>query len=176
MRGPVPEATMHAHSMKTPPPCFTDEALCFWIFCSYLFSHIFAFPSPKVNLCLIGPYIQFQNSSVSPLCFFANSNLAFLFLCWSEVCVLLCSICNSVSKSLRTVDWQSITPAFWKLLVILQTRLLGFIFTAFMICLSSTTVVFSDNQVIVGCWWFPNSWFLHALCFCWSSNLLPCFF
>ncbi len=33
-----------------------------------------------------------------------------------------------------------------------------------MFCLSSTTVVFSADQVVVGCWcrwWFPNSWFLH---------------
>ncbi len=29
-------------------------------------------------------------------------------------------------------------------------HLLGFIFTAFMICLSSTTVVFSGDQVVVG--------------------------
>ncbi len=74
---------------------------------------------------------------------------------------------------------QSITPAFWKLLVILRARILGFIFTAFMICLSSTTVVFSADQVVVGCWrhwWFPNSWFLNVLCFCYSSNWLPLFF
>ncbi len=32
----------------------------------------------------------------------------------------------------------------------LQTRLLGFMFTAFMICLSSTIVVFSADQVVVG--------------------------
>ncbi len=44
---------------------------------------------------------------------------------------------------LRTVDCQSITPAFWKLLLILKTRILGCILTAFMICLSSSPVVFS---------------------------------
>ncbi len=37
-----------------------------------------------------------------------------------------------------------------KLLGILQTCLLGLIFTAFMIGLSSTTVVFSADQVVVG--------------------------
>ncbi len=77
---------------------------------------------------------------------------------------------------LRTVDRQSITPAFWKCLVNLQTCLLGLIFTAFMICLSSTTAVFSADQVVVCRWWFPNSWFLHALCFCCSSNWLHLFF
>ncbi len=56
-------------------------------------------------------------------------------------------MCNSL---LRTVDCQSITAAFWKLLLILQTRLLGFIFIAFVICLSSTTVVFSADQVVAG--------------------------
>ncbi len=28
LRGPVPAAAMHAHAMTTPPPCFTDEAVC----------------------------------------------------------------------------------------------------------------------------------------------------
>ncbi len=81
---------------------------------------------------------------------------------FASCCVASVILCQSL---LRTVDRQSISPAFWKLLVILQTRLLGFIFTAFMVCLSSTTVVFSADQVVVGRWWFPNSWFLHVLCF-----------
>ncbi len=105
--------------------------------------------------------------------------LLFYFWCWSEVCILLCSICNSVSKSPEDSRFSEHHPAFWKLLVILQTRLLGSLFTAFMICLSSTTVVFSADQVVVGCWcrwWFSNSWFLHALCFFYSSNWLPLFF
>ncbi len=40
-------------------------------------------------------------------------------------CVASVILCLSL---LRTLDCQSITPAFWKLLGILQTRLLGFIF------------------------------------------------
>ncbi len=28
LRGPVPEAAMHAPAMTTPPPCFTNEAVC----------------------------------------------------------------------------------------------------------------------------------------------------
>ncbi len=86
--------------------------------------------------------------------------LAFYFWCWSEVCILLCTSVILCQSLLRTVDRQSITPALWKLLLILQTCPLGLIFTAFMICLSSTTVVFSADQVVVGCccrWWFPNS-------------------
>ncbi len=27
LRGPVPEAAMHAPAMTTPPPCFTNEAI-----------------------------------------------------------------------------------------------------------------------------------------------------
>ncbi len=82
LRRPVPEAAMHAHAMTPPPPCFTDEAVCFGIICSSLFSPQFCFPITqiKVHLCLIGPKTQLQNSSGSPLCFLANSNLAFLFL------------------------------------------------------------------------------------------------
>ncbi len=29
LRGPVPETVIHAHAMTTPPPCFTDETVCF---------------------------------------------------------------------------------------------------------------------------------------------------
>ncbi len=64
---------------------------------------------------------------------------------FASCCVASVILCQSLP---RTVDCQSITPAFWKLLVILQTRLLGFILTAFFICLSSTTVVFSADQVV----------------------------
>ncbi len=100
-------------------------------------------------------------SSVEMLCMFGAGQR---FASCRVASVILCR------RLLRTVDRQSITSAFWTLLVILQTRLLGFIFTAFMICLS-LTAVFSADQVVVGCWCF-----LHALCFCCSSNWLPLFF
>ncbi len=110
---------------------------------------------------------QFQNSSGSPLCFFCKlESWLSIFGAgqrFASCCVASVILCQSL---LRTVDCQNIIPAFWKLLVILQTRLLGFIFTAFRICLSSTTVVFSADPVVVGCWGFPNSWLIHALCFC----------
>ncbi len=84
---------------------------------------------------------------------------------FASCCVASVILCQSLP---RTVDCQSITPAFWKLLVILQTRLLGFI----LICLSSTTVVFSADQVVVA----GGFQTLDALCFCYSSNWLPLFF
>ncbi len=55
-----------------------------------------------------------------------------------------------MSKSPEDSRLSEHHPSFLEVLVILQTRLLGFIFTAFMICLSSTTVVFSADQVVVG--------------------------
>ncbi len=76
--------------------------------------------------------------------------LPFYVWCWSEVCISLCTSVILCQSLLRTVDCQSITAAFWKLLVILHTRLLGFIFTAFLIRQSSTTVVFSADQVVAG--------------------------
>ncbi len=43
-------------------------------------------------------------------------------------------------------------PIFLEVVADLETCLLGFIFIAFFICLLSTTVVFSADQVVVGCW------------------------
>ncbi len=40
LRGPVPEAAMHAHAMTPPPPCFTDEAVCLGSFAVPFFLHI----------------------------------------------------------------------------------------------------------------------------------------
>ncbi len=92
-----------------------------------------------------------RSKTLLTLCAFLQTLiLSFYLWCWSEVCILLCTSVILCQSLLRTVDCQSITPAFWKLLLILQTCLLGFIFTAFRICLSSTTVVFSADQVVVG--------------------------
>ncbi len=151
--------------------------MLYGIFCSSLFFSTFLLSHQiKVNLCL------HKHSSKTllthPCALLQTLILPFYLWCWSEVCILLWSFCNSVSKSPEDSRLSEHHPAFWKL-VILLTRLLGLIFTAFMICLSSTTVVSSANQVVVGCWyhrWFPNSWFLHALCFCYSSKWLPLFF
>ncbi len=65
---------------------------------------------------------------------------------FASCCVASVILCQSL---LRTVDCQNIAPAFWKLLLLLQTRLFGFIFIAFLICLSSTTVVFSAIYIYI---------------------------
>ncbi len=69
-------------------------------------------------------------------------------------------ICNSVSESPEDSRSSEHHPSFVEVVADFTDMSLGFIFTAFMICLSSTTVVFSADQVVVGCccrWWFPNS-------------------
>ncbi len=51
------------------------------IICSSLFSPHFCF--------LLAHLCAFSQTLILPFCFW----------CWSEVCILLCSVCNSVSKS-----------------------------------------------------------------------------
>ncbi len=83
--------------------------------------------------------------------------LPFYFWCWSEVCILLCRICNFVSKSPEDSRLSEHHPSFLDVVGEFTDT-----FTAFMICLSSTTVVFSADQGVVGC---------HALYFfCYICN------
>ncbi len=70
------------------------------------FLHIFAFPSLRLRFIFVSSvHKQFQNSSGSPL-------LPFYFWCWSEVCILLCSICNCVSKSPQDRRLSEYRPSF----------------------------------------------------------------
>ncbi len=137
LRGPVPET-----ACMSMPWHHLHQALQMrihaWDLLQFLFSSTF----------LLSHHID-KGSSLShrPI---NTLILPFYVWCWSEVCILLCTSVILCQSLLRTVDCQSITAAFCKLLVILQTRLLGFIFIAFLIRLSSTTVVFSVNQVIAG--------------------------
>ncbi len=180
LRGPVPETVTHAHANTSTRlyrgGCMLEIICSSLFFSTFLLSHHLSKGSS-----LSHQSINSSKTLLAHFCaFFTKSNLAFLIFVaaqrFTSCRVASVILCQSL---LMRVDCQSIAPAFWKLLVILQTCLLGFLFTAFMICLSSTAVVFSGDQVVVGCWcrwWFPNSWFLHALCFCLSSNWLPLFF
>ncbi len=98
LRKPVPETAMHAHAMTTPPTCFTDEAVCLGIFYSSLFLHIFAFPSLRSRLIFVSSVHKHSfKTLLAHLCAFLQTpTLPFYFWCWSEVCILLCRICNSV--------------------------------------------------------------------------------
>ncbi len=66
--------------------------------------------------------------------------------------VLFCKLlsCLSIFGAGQRFVSCCVASVILRLLVISQTRLLGFIFIAFFICLSSTTVVFSADQVVVG--------------------------
>ncbi len=70
-----------------------------WIFCSYLFSHILL--SHHLRLIFVSLVHTYSSKTLlAHLCAFLQTLiLPFYFWCWSEVCILLCSICNSVSKS-----------------------------------------------------------------------------
>ena len=81
-REPVPLAAIHAHAITQPPPCFTDEVVCFgsWAVPSLL--HTLLFPSFWYKLIFVSSVhrMLFQNCTGSFRCFLANSNLVFLFL------------------------------------------------------------------------------------------------
>ncbi len=140
-----------SHAMTPPPPCFTDEAVCLGSFAVPFFLHIFAFPSLRWRFIFVSSVHKHSSKNLlSHICAFFCKLESCLSIFgadqrFASCCVASVILCQSLP---RTVDCQSITPAFWNLLVILQTRLLGFIFTAFFICLSSTTVVFSADQVV----------------------------
>ncbi len=144
---------MHAHAMTPPPPCFTDEVVCLGSFAVPFFSTFLL--SHHLDK---GSSLSHRTINTVPKLFwltfvlFANSNLAFLFLVLVRGLHIAVILCQS---HLRTVDCQSIS--FLEVVGDFTDMSLGIIFTAFMICLSSTTVVFSADQVVVGCWWFPNS-------------------
>ncbi len=155
-----------------PPPCLPDELyawdpLQFPFFSTFLLSHHLdkdSYLSHSVH----------KHSSKSLLahlcCCFANSNLGFVYFLVLVRGVHL--LCTSVLLCQESPEDSEIVRASTQLCGVVADftdMSLRVLFTAFMICLSSTTVVFSADQVVVGCccrWWFPNSWFLHALCFC----------
>ncbi len=92
------------------------------------------------------------NTILVHLCaFLLTLILPIYFWRWSEICILRCSICYSVSKYPEDSWLSEHHPTFLEVVGdFTDTSLLRFIFTAFMICLSSTAVVFSADQVVLG--------------------------
>ncbi len=139
LRGPVPETVTHAHGHDNTSTILYRGGCMLWIICSFLFFSTFLLSHHlSKGSSLSHQSINSSKTLLAHFCaFFTKSNLAFLIFVaaqrFTSCRVASVILCQSL---LRKVDCQSITPAFWKLLVILQTRLLGFIFTAFMICLS----------------------------------------
>ncbi len=160
LRGPVPEAAMHVHAMTPPPPCFTDEAVCLGSFAVPFFSPHFLLSHHLDK----GSSLSHRSINTVPklfwltfVLFFQTLILPFYFWCWSEVCILLCNICNSVSKSSEDSRLSEHNPSFLEVVG-------DFTDTSFRVQVHSFYYL-SVNQVVDGCWWFPNSWFLHVLCF-----------
>ncbi len=159
MSGPVPETIMHAqpwqhlhHALQMRP--YAWDLFQFPFFSTLLLSHHLDKGSSLSHLSIN----TVPKTLLAHLCAFLQTLiLPFYFCCWSKVCIFLCSICNSVSKSPEDSGLSEHHPSF---LEALQTRLLGFIFTSFRVHFHS----FYDLSVInyccflsrfLCCWWFP---------------------
>ncbi len=88
--------------MTPPPPCFTDEAVCLGFLFSY---HLYK-----------GSSLSHRSINTVPklfwLTFFANSNLAFLYLVLVRGLHLAVYICNSESKSPEDSRSSEYHPSF----------------------------------------------------------------
>ncbi len=74
------------------------------------FLHIFAF---KGFIFVSSVHKHSSKTLLAHLCAFLQTLiLPFYFWCWSEVCILLCSICNSVSKSPEDSRLSEHHPSF----------------------------------------------------------------
>ncbi len=169
LRGAVPETAMHAHAITPPPPCFTDEVVCLGLFAVPFFLHIFAFPSLR---CIFVSSVHKHSSKtlLAHFCAFLQTLiLAFYFWCWSEVCILLCSICDCVSKSPEDSRLSEYHPSFLEVVGDFTDSSLRVHFHSFYDFSIINYCCFLSRSG--SCWllcrrWFQNSWFLHALCFC----------
>ncbi len=103
--------------------------------------------------------------------------LPLYYWCWSEVCILLCSICNSVSKSPEDSRFSEHHPRFLEVVGDFTDTSFRVYFHSFFYLSVINYCCFLSRSASHWCrWWFPNSLFLHDLCFCYSSNWLPLFF
>ena len=144
-REPVPLAAIHAHAMTLPPPCFTDEVVCFGWWAVPFLLHTLLFPSLWYKLILVSSVHRmfFQNCNGCFRCCLANSNLVFLFLRLTNGLHVVVNPLYSLWWSLLLIaDFETHTPASWRVLLIWPTVVKGFFFTRERILLSSTTVVF----------------------------------
>ncbi len=114
MRGPVPEAAMHAHAMTPLPPCFTDEAVSLGSFAVPFFPPHLCFPITQIKAHVSSVHKHSFKTLLAHLCAFLQTLILSFFWRWSEVCILLCSICNSVSKSPEDSRLSEHHPSFLK--------------------------------------------------------------
>ncbi len=88
---PIPWKHLH-HALQMRLLCFESFAVTFFLI--FLLSH-------HLRLIFVSLVHTYSSKTLlAHLCAFLQTLiLPFYFWCWSEVCILLCSICNSVSKS-----------------------------------------------------------------------------
>ena len=144
-REPVPVAAIHVHAMTLPPPCFTDEVVCFGSWAVPLLLLTLLLPSLWYKLILVlSVHSMFcQNCKGCFRCYLANSNLVFLFLRLTNGLHLVVNPLYSLWWSLLLiVDFETHTPASWRVFLIWPAVVKGFFFTRERNLLSSTTVVF----------------------------------
>ncbi len=126
---------MHAHE-TTSTMLNRWGCICSFLFSTLLLSHHLDKVSSLSH--------RSSKTLLAHLCAFLQTLiLPFYCWCWSEVCILLCSICNYVWKSPEDSKLSEHHRSF---LEVVGDFTVGFIFTAFMICLSQTTVVFLSQS------------------------------
>jgi len=129
---PVPVAAIHAQTITPPPPCLTDELICFGSWAASFRLHTFFSPSLCYRFILVSSVHNsfFQNSAAPLRTFWKNVTCNSVELL---VCILQCSLCIS----LHEVSDKD-TPASWRLFLVCWTE----IFFAIVRILLSSAVEF----------------------------------
>ena len=100
--------------MTLPPPCFTDEIVCFGSRADPFFLYTLSFPSLPYRLIWVWSVHKtlLQNFCGSSL-YFANCNLTFRFVLLMSGLHVVKLPCRC-SRSLE-IGWDPFTPALWTL-------------------------------------------------------------
>ncbi len=148
-REPVPLAAIHAHAMTLPPPCFTDEVVCFGSWAVPFLLHTLLFPSLWYKLILVSSVhrMLFQNCEGFFRCRLANSNLAYL-------CLRLTNGLHLVVNPLYSLWWSLLDCWLWHTYTYLLESVLDL------------------ANCCEGCFLHQgkNSSVIHHSCFPWSSG------
>ncbi len=133
---PVPLEVMYAHAITLPPPCFTDDIVCFWSWAVPSLLHTFFFPSFWYRLILISAIqrMLFQKCSGFLDVFWQRLIRPCLHLVVNPLYLLWWSL-------LLIVDFDSDTSASWRVFFSWLDVMKGFFFTMERILRSSTTFV-----------------------------------
>lgn len=131
----VPESHTQGQAMTLSPPCFTDELVCSGSWADLFCLHTLAFLSVSIRLIF---YTSVHKTLLQNHSFLYKFQFGFPIFT-NHSAAISCGIASVLLLSLillRTVDRGISSTAFWSLMMLL-TAVLGFIFTALTICLSS---------------------------------------